>query len=251
MTALDLIRSSLVLTGALAQGEDPTNADAQDALRRLNLLVSAWKTQRLTMTGVEENVYPLVGSQAEYTIGPGGDFDQFRPTYLEYCGLILANTNPATEIKQAIITVKDWSYQAVKSQTSTQPTQVYYNQTFTQTGADAGLSTLIFWPVPTLVNSVRLYCPRPIDSFATLSTVYSLPDGAEEALEYNLAVRLIQSGFGLRSNLQDIIPMAKESLGVYKRSNVQPVTASIDPALWPNRPGFNWRTGNATGGGGY
>lgn len=243
MTAQDLIRSALVMTGALAQGESPSNADTQDAFVRLNRMIGGWKTQRLTCFVVEENVYPLVGNQQEYTIGPGGDFNQFRPVFLEYCDLILTNTTPETSIKVAIITVKDWSFQSVKAQTSTQPTQVYYYRQWPATGVTAGLGKLIFWPKPTLVNSVRLYCPKPIDSFANLSTDYSFPDGYEDALEYNLAKRLIQAGMGLRENLPDIKESAKDALAIIKRANIQPVTASIDPALWPNRPGFNWRTG--------
>jgi hypothetical protein len=239
----------MILTGALAQGEDPSAADAQDALRRLNRMVSAWRNLRLTCYVVEENVYPFVGSQQEYTIGPGGDFDQFRPQWLSYCDLILAGTSPAISIKLNIITVKDWSFQSVKAQTSTQPTQVYYYTQFPQTGADAGLGKLIFWPKPTNVNSVRLYCPRGIDAFDDFSTDYSFPPGYEDALEYGLAVRLIQAGFGLRSTLQDIKPMADETLGVIKRANIQPVVASIDPALRSAQPGWNWRIGAPNTGG--
>ncbi len=249
MTALDLITDALTLTGALAQGESPSAADAQDALRRLNRMVSGWKNFRLMCFVVEENTYPLVGSQSEYTIGPGGDFNQFRPQFLSYCGLILAGTSPAVEIKLDIITVKDRSFQSVKSQTSTLPTQVYYYTQFPSSGADAGLGTLIFWPVPTNVNSVKLYCPKGIDEFTNLSTDYAFAPGYEDALEYNLAVRLIQAGFGLRSALQDIKPMAEETLAIVKRANIQPVTLSIDPALWPSQPGFNWRIGAPNTGG--
>lgn len=244
MTAQTLIRSALVMTGALAQGESPSAADAQDAFARLNRMVSGWKNQRLTCFVVEENVYALVGSQQEYTIGPGGDFNQFRPQFLSYCDLILTSTTPATSIKVDIITVKDWSFQTVKALTSTQPTQVYYYTQHPSSGATAGMGKLIFWPKPTNVNSVRLYCPKPIMEFTSLSTDYNFPDGYEDALEYNLAVRLIQAGFGLRANLQDIKPMANDTLAIIKRANIQPVVASIDPALHPNRPGFNWRTGN-------
>ena len=243
MTAQDLIRSALVMTGALAQGESPSAADAADAFTRLNRMISGWKNQRLTCFVVEENVYNLVSTQQEYTIGPGGDFNQFRPPFLEYCDLILSNTSPATSIKLTIITVKDWSYQSVKAQTSTQPTQVYYYTQWPSSGLTAGMGKLVFWPVPLNVNAVRLYCPKPITEFADLSTDYSFPDGYEDALEYNLAKRLIQAGFGLRENMGDISESAKDALAIIKRINIQPVTASVDSALWPSRPGFNWRTG--------
>jgi len=248
VTARDLCNSALILTGALAQGEDAGPGDLSDAFTRLNRMMSAWKNQRLTMTGVEINDYPLVGSQSEYWIGPGGDFNQFCPTILSYVGLVLDNTSPEVEIKQQVITVKDWSFQSVKSQTSTQPTQVYYDTTFQTTGAHAGMRKIIVWPVPTNVNTLRLYCPKPLTEFSNLSTAYTLPEGAEDAIEYNLAVRLIQAGMGLREHLSDIVPMAKEALGNYKRANVAPVVASIDPALYPRARNWNWRSGEYNGG---
>jgi len=248
MTALDLIRSALVMTGALAQGESPSAADAQDAFTRLNRMVSGWANQRLTIFVTERNVHTLVGSQQTYTIGPGGDFDQTRPLFLSYAGLVLTNTNPDTEIPLDIWTTKDWWLQSVKAQTSTQPTAVYYETAYPRTGADAGLGNIIVWPVPTQVNDIALYTPTQLGEFANLSTDYSFPPGYEDALEYNLAVRLIQAGFGLRSTLSDVQPMAKETLAIVKRANIQPVTASIDPALWPMRPGFNWRVGGPGGG---
>ena len=244
MTALDLIESALVMTGALAQGEGASNADAADAFTRLNRMISAWANQRLTIFVTQRNVHSLVGSQQTYTIGSGGDLNQARPQFIEYAGLILTGTTPDTEIPLTIWTLKDWFLQSVKEQTSTQPTAIYYETAFPSTGASAGLGNLIVWPIPTQVNDIALYCPTQLAAFADLSTDYEFPPGYEDALEYNLAKRLIQSGMGLREHLQDIDPMARESLAIVKRANFQPVTASIDPALWPNRPGFNWRTGN-------
>lgn len=243
MTANDLIRSALVMTGALAQGESPSSADATDAFTRLNRMIGAWATQRLTIFVTARNVYSLVGGQQAYTIGSGGNFNQARPLFLSYAGLILTGSNPDIEIPLTIWTIKDWSLQGVKDQTSTQPTAVYYETSFPSTGATAGMGRMIFWPVPTQVNDVALYTPTQLAEFADLTTDYSFPPGYADALEYNLAKRLIQAGMGLREHLGDIDPMARETLAFIKRANVHPVTASIDPALWPNRPGFNWRTG--------
>ena len=245
MTAQDLIRSALVMTGALAQGESPSAADAADAFTRLNRMVSAWANQRLTIFVTARNVYSLVASQQAYTIGSGGDFNQARPQFLSYAGLILTAPSPDVEIPLTIWTIKDWALQAVKDQTSTQPTAVYYETSFPSSGATAGMGRMIFWPVPTIVNQVALYTPTQLAEFASLSTDYDFPPGYEDALEYNLAKRLIQAGMGLREHLADIDPMARDTLAIIKRANIQPVPAGIDPALWPEQPNWNWRTGGA------
>lgn len=243
MTAQDLIRSALVLTGTLAQGESPSAEDSADAFTRLNRLVSAWQNQRLTIWVTERKVYTLTASKQTYTIGVGADFNQARPQFLSYAGLILTTPNPDVEIPLDVINVKDWSQQSIKALTSTLPTRVYYETVFPTTGASAGWGNVIFWPTPTQVNDVALYCPLPLSEFAALATDYTLPPGYQEALEYNLAKRLIQAGMGLREHLPDISDMARESLAAIKRVNYQPVTASIDPALWPARHTFNWRIG--------
>lgn len=243
MTALELITSSLVMTGALAQGETPNNNDAQDAFVRLNRMVSGWANQRLTIFVTQRNVYSLVANQGTYTIGPSGNFNQSRPIWISYAGLILTTPSPDVEIPLTIYTIKDYWLNAVKDLTSTLPTALYYNPTFPSSGVTVGMGQIIFWPIPTEVNQVALYTPIQLAEFAALSTDYSLPPGYEDALEYNLAVRLIQAGMGLRANLADIHPMARETLSIVKRANITPVTASIDPALWAARPGWNWRTG--------
>jgi hypothetical protein len=243
MTAQDLITSALVLSGALAQGETPNASDAQDAFVRLNRMVSGWANQRLTIFVTTRNVYALVANQQTYTIGSGANFNQARPIWISYAGLILTSPTPDVEIPLEVLTIKDWWLQSVKDLTSTLPTALYYNPTFPSSGVTAGMGQIIFWPIPTQVNDVALYTPTQLAEFATLSTDYALPPGYEDALEYNLAVRLIQSGFGLRQHLADIQPMAKETLSIVKRANIRPVTASIDPALWAARPGWNWRSG--------
>lgn len=244
MTAQDLITSALVMTGALAQGESPSSADGMDAFRRLNRMVAGWANQRLTIFVTERNVHSLVANQQDYTIGPGAAFSQARPLFLPYAGLVITSTSPETEIPLDLWTTKDWALQSVKETTSTQPTAVYYETAFPSTGVSAGFGLLHFWPKPTQVNDVALYTPTQLAEFANLSTDYSFPPGYEDALEYNLAKRLIQAGFGLRSTLSDIEPMARETLAIIKRVNIQPVVASIDPALHPMQPGWNWRTGS-------
>ena len=188
VTALDLIKRALDDIGVYSPGETLSAADAQDGLRRLNGMVSSWATQPLTIPATVREVFDLVANQGgpsnPYTIGPNGDFDTVRPIYLQGAGLMLTATSPEVEIPLGLFT--DDAYQAiqVKDLASTLPTGVYYNKTFP-------LGQVQLWPVPNnATNDLVIYSYQALSGFADLTTQYAFAPGYEEALEYQLAVRL-------------------------------------------------------------
>ena len=245
-TALDLITGSLVLIGAYSPGESLSAADAQDALRRLNMMMGGWMVQPLTIPVTAREVYPLVAGKGgpghEYTIGPGGDFNTIRPANgFQNVGLVMGGTTPPLEIPRAIITDDEWAGTAVKDLTNAMFTGLYYNPTFA-----SGWGSINLWPVPnTALHSIALYFAQQISEFANLTTSYTFPPGYEEALEYNLALRLA-TPFG-RQIPQDVAAMAMTSLGLIKRANTRSADLQVDPAFTNDRRGgYNIQTG--TGG---
>jgi hypothetical protein len=75
--------------GVYAPGESIDAADVSDALRRLNNLVSAWRTQSLTSVCVERYLFNLIADQQQYSIGLGAEFNVARPQQINGAGLIL------------------------------------------------------------------------------------------------------------------------------------------------------------------
>ena len=69
MTALSLITRALRLIGALAQGESPTAAEAQDALATLQDMIDGWGLSKRTHPSVERATFDLVSGEASYTLG--------------------------------------------------------------------------------------------------------------------------------------------------------------------------------------
>lgn len=88
-TALSIINGAADLIGIKAQGETLSAADAIDGLRRLNNMVSGWRTQFGTVSAIVRNVFALTANQQTYTIGLGGDFNVPRPVTIEAAGLWL------------------------------------------------------------------------------------------------------------------------------------------------------------------
>ena len=78
-TARTLIRRAMQVGGILFKTEVPSSDEATDALTSLNQLVALLSNENLMIYSRQEEIFPLTGGVASYTIGPGGDFDTQRP----------------------------------------------------------------------------------------------------------------------------------------------------------------------------
>lgn len=247
-TASVIVRGAFDTIGVLGEADTMDAAKGADGLRRLNLMMRSWMLQNLTIPVTVREVFDLVANQGgpdnPYTIGVGGDFDTERPptqNSIVGAGLILTSSSPTVEIPRALFTDDAWQAIQVKALTSGGtgiPTGIYYNPTYT-----SQLGKIYTWPVPnTGDNDLALYLRKPLTRFADLTTSYDLPDGCEEAIEYNLAVRLC-GPYSVPVD-PDVRTMARTSLAIYKRANYHLADLSIDPALTNDRRGgYNIQTG--------
>lgn len=242
ITALEIIERAFDDVNVRSQGEQLPPHEVQDAFKRLNNMVGSWATQSLTSAFVARDVFTLTANQATYSIGPGGEFDTPRPVNLEGAGLLLNSSTPPIEIPRSVITDDMFKAIAIKDLASLLFTTVYYNATY-----DTGLGSITLWPVPTTGdNDLVIYRNWPFGYFATLTTRYNVPPGYEEALEYNLAQRLLTPY--ARNNqaiINGVIGMARTSLANIKRVNLKPSDLNLDPAVSRNpRYGYNIVTGS-------
>lgn len=218
-TARSIIVDALTDLGVLDATEQVSQADLDLGLRRLNQLIGQLAVQRLTMFEVRREVFDLAPNTASYTIGPTGTWATVRPTWIDRVSFIQDKTaaHPVETHQRAPLTVQEWQALPVKSITSTVPHALYYDRAF----SGVGLGVCTVYPVPsTALPQVVLYLPRPMQRFATVLTNYALPDGFEEMLVKQLALRL-QRPFGKQADpgLQE---EAREALAVIKRANYQP-----------------------------
>lgn len=155
--------------------------------------------------------------------------------------LFESTATDVTEIPIPVITDDAQQAIQIKSLTSALFSYCYYNATFW-----GGLGQIKLWPVPTTAdNTLVLYRPQQLSSFVNLTQQYWLPEGAEEAIEYNLARRLMPpNGVGMDVSTSDILEMARTSLGTYKRANIKLSDLPLDP-MWTmaRRGGYDILTG--------
>lgn len=237
MTVRDLIRASMRKLGVISAGEQPSAQEAADGLEALNALLESWNTERLFVFSIVPRQYNLVAGKQTYTIGPGGEFDGPRPVKIDQAYVIFTpNGDQPPTIPIEILTLDQWASKEVKNTPSTFPTQMYND-------SDNPLSNLSFWPIPTLVVPVVLWCWGQISAFPDINADISLPPGYYRALVYNLAVELAPE-FG-RSVTPEIAAIATEAKGDVKITNSPDLMMTCDDALVNNgRAGWSYITGD-------
>jgi hypothetical protein len=194
-------------------------------------MLDAWNAQRLAVYAIRRDTYWLIGGQQSYTIGPSGDFAAERPVRIERANVILP---PALHHPLEMISVDDWAALRLPNLTSTFPTRLYYDRAYP-------LAKLYFWPAPTENHQVELFTWQKLARFASVNDTAEFPEGYEEAIKYNLALRLAQE---LRVPIPEFVAIhAREALANLKRLNLpQPVMAT-EPVVGGARWDFNWRIG--------
>lgn len=235
-----LIARSLRTIGALAAGESPEASEQEDAFSILTTMLDAWRAERLTVFKTVRWAFTLVADTQAYTIGDGATFDIGGPppVYLDRAAIIWDNT-AATPHEDPIdvFTEQEWARILQKTLTSTQPAGVHYRR-------DSPEGTLEVWPVQTLSTvDLVLYLPTPLTSPALATTDLSTPPGYEEAMVYNLAIRLAPEFGNKDVDLGLVRELARSSFATIQRSNPNMDVLRYDPAVGNRQGWINPRTG--------
>lgn len=215
MTVADFIKTGLRTIGIIASGETPSAADTSDGLEILNRMLGSWSTDGFLVYENKRETFPLVSGIATYTFGTGGDFNSARPQIIDYVRV----QKDSIEYKVEIVNEQRWSEIGLKSLQSNFPSVVFLSGTFP-------LETINLWPVPNEANSLVIYSQKPLTKFASTSDTISWPEGYEEAVLYNFAVRLSpEYGKPIDAGM---LSLANELKANLKRKNAKPLFIKND-----------------------
>ncbi len=232
-TVSDLIKGSLRLLGAIAQGETPSSNASADALSALNDMLESWSNDGFLIYHQVIESLTLTASTASYTIGSSGAFNTTRPVRI--ANALVKQSGSNDEIPIRIYNEDEWAQISDKTLTSILPHGIYYDPNF-------ALGLIYVWPVPSATASLILYSDKPLSNFSLIADTVSLPPGYKEAMRYNLAVRLAPE-YG-RPISQDIAMIASESKAAIMRTNNEPVYMQSDVfGLVGDKKQFNIYTG--------
>jgi len=224
-TGLDIIKASMRLIGVLAQGETPSQSEADDALSRLNLMLAGWSAERIAVYSREVLTVSLSGAQS-YTIGPGAAINTpIRPPCIEAASI---SSGTGSQVQIEIVDENGWMNIPDRSATATFALKLFYDRKY-PTG------TIYLWPRPAASGSLQLIVWSPLPSF-TLNDTVDLPLGYQQAIEFNLAVALApEYGRPVPAELAALAGNAKSSLA---QLNISMVSAGNVPSQ-PQAPAGN------------
>lgn len=229
-TARDLIKGALKLIGVVAEGEAPSAGQQTDGLAVFNDMLDAWSIEDLIVYFKTTEDFSLIPGQADYGMGPTGDFNTTRPLGIDGVSII----DGTAEFQVEKRTLDQWMCIQNKTVQSTLPTKFYFNETFP-------LATISLWPVPSETKTIRVYSWKALTGLAAVGDTVSFPPGYAQALKYNLAV-LLAPEYG-RPIDQVVAGIALDSKANIKRKNIKTEVMGMDSALRMRRR-FNILRGN-------
>lgn len=220
-TARDIVRDALRLIGVVPSGDALSAEDLSDGLKSLNRMLSRWSIDNLLVFFTTREEFDLIPGQQAYTMGASGDFDTARPARIQRASILHESSTPSYETPLEIITMDEWADERTKSLDSNLPVKIYPEGTFP-------LETINVWPKPTEAKKIVIYSQKPLAVF-TANTDVELPPGYEDAITYNLAVRLAPE-YGKPVDM-DVRAAAADYKADIMRINSKPVYLECDGVL--------------------
>ena len=214
MIANDLINMALRAAGLLGTGQTAPAEMSNQALTSLNMLIEQWAAKRWLSFRTTNLTLTSTGASS-YTVGPGGDFNiSARPQSVE-AAFFSQNMGTPQQIDTPIEVLRareDYNAIALKGVTSVSRSVFYDNA--------MPLGTAYFWPIPTSSRySMTLTVKAPLTTVSNILADMGLPPEFDEALVYNLAVRL-RTLYQMAAD-PAIVMLAKASLGTIRAANTQ------------------------------
>lgn len=220
MTALDLIKGSLRLIGAIETGETPEAEESADALVILNQLLESLSLSSQGVFNQPTQTFNLVASQSTYTIGAGGNFNTVSPVNIQDAYTVQNGISYPIEI------IGQELYDAIgnKTQQSAYPLYLLHQNT-------SPLGNIILWPVPSAVVPLTINISAQFAQIPLLATVITTwPVGAARMIRYALAIDLAEE-YGSPIT-QSLMMKAAEAKSDYMRANARPMPPmTFDGAL--------------------
>lgn len=202
--------------GVIGQGEVPTAEEGVNGMAALNAMLDAWSVQRLMVPHVTRRLFNLTTAPS-YTIGPSGaTFISPRPESIERAGLVDYSGSLPVEYPLDVLDYRDWADVDLKTLAGSPAGMeaIYYDNSYPN-------GTIYVWPVNTVAlgSQLALYSWEPIASaFTSLAASIDFQPGYQEAIIYNLAVRIADE-YGVPVS-QSVATMAQITLANVKSANV-------------------------------
>lgn len=239
VTTRQVLIDALVELGVYSIAENPSAADLQVALGKLNRLLDNWNAERAAVYADTFVSYTLVPNLQPHTIGPAAETPTWtatqRPVAIAGASVVLDNVTPAVYTPITLRDAQWWHDQTVPGVTSEFPTDLYYEPGWP-------LGSLYFWPVPTVAYGLELQL-RIVLAELDLADTFSLPPGYKDAITLTVAEQCARP-FGKPVQPDLRMDAARARARIFGNNDTTPRLATQDAGMpSKGRPYFNYRTG--------
>jgi hypothetical protein len=182
----DIINGALTALGILDQGGTPSVSDSTDALTELNNMWQAWGVDEDLVYAIQNQTFAWAPATASNVIGPNATapFNVPYPQKLYHAHWIDSlGVRSDLEIVEAL----GYSRHGDLGATAKRPDEIFLDWNVDPV---LGGITAALWPVPSLAGTVELDTAVTFQLW-TLTGVFILPYGFQDALQYALAWRLL------------------------------------------------------------
>lgn len=222
--ASDLINLALTDSGVLGQGQSASAQDQSDCLRRANQMLSQWSKRRWLVWHLVETSLVCTGAQS-YTVGAGGNFNITRPDRIEFAFLRQVAPSTPTPVDfplRQIQSREEYSALNLKGLVASPSDRFFYDSAYP-------LGAIYPWPIPSASFELHILTKDVFQQFAALTDTLTLPPEYEEAIYYNLMVRL-RIAYRLPAD-REVNAMARAALNTIRKANFQIGVLSMPRSL--------------------
>jgi len=182
MIVQDLIKASMRKIGVLSSGETPESARLTEALGALQVMLRSWASKRILVFGSTKESFTLVSGKNSYTWGVSGDITTTRPHQI-----LGAFVRDSGGMDYPVGIISEGIYRSIQVKTITgRPCYLFYHPLYPQ-------SVIYLYPTPQDAETMWIDSLKPFtetSSFSLVTDTIAFPLNYEEALVYNLAIRI-------------------------------------------------------------
>lgn len=212
-----------------------------ECIPAFNRMVGSWNCDRPKIFTVRLDTLPLIAGQMIYTVGDGADFDMPRPQAIQN-GVVVLQNGVRVVPPMTALADEGWARISVQTIPSSIPQAYYYDGSF---DASTGWSRIYLWPQAVASLEVDWYTWQALPVVASQDDTVALPPGYEEAITYNLAVRLASLNPLMANMPQESRVLARKALAAIESLNSKPPAMSTDfPAKRGGAGTFFWFDGS-------
>ena len=180
MLVRNIIKAAYQNLGVTDGSGEPEAWQYAQGLQSLNSMLASWSREKQTLYGLFDESFTLTIGKASYTVGTGGELNTAWPFEIQS-----AYYRDSNSIDYPIQIVSQDQYERVSvKSTETRPRYLVYNPK----GYPTGNATL--YPVPDEAYTLFWTAQKVITSYATIDDTVGIAPEYEEAMEYNLTMRL-------------------------------------------------------------